>query len=178
MKISLSLIELLYLDDCFTLYTGEEHVLTLRPSEATAKVSADMSLIKKVADGAVALYDAGENAKEAIIDFEYLELLLLREVADSKVQFGADRQFGTRLKMKVLKAIRGGFEQLTDDRIDEDVETIIKSVGMEAVMEDDEPEKSEEVMKQFKEKYDATKDEDNSKGDTKAKRKPRARKTL
>lgn len=176
MKLSLSLLELLYLDDCFTLYTGEEHVLTLRPTEASAKVSADMGLIKKICDAVVTLNETeGEN--EAIIDFEYLELLLLREVADSKVQYGADRQFGIKLKLKVLKGIKLGYEKLSDERGDEDVAEIIKSMDVKVLDGVDEAESSEEVVKKFKEKYDA-KDQDDSQGDTKNKPKPRARKKI
>ena len=175
MKLSLSLLELLYLDDCFTLYTGEEHVLALRPAEATAKVSADMSLIKKIGDAILALDANGTSGATAVIDFEYLELLLLREIADSKVQYGADRQFGIKLKIKVLKGIHVGFEQLTDERIDEEVDAIIQGVS---ITENDEPEKSEDVVKRFQEKYNATENKDNTKNNTKAKRKTRARKTL
>ena len=67
---------------------------------------------------------------------------------------------------------------MLENGIEQDTDEILKNIGLETD-EADEEDSSEEKIKNFQEHYNATpEDENNSKSNTKATRKPRARKTL
>ena len=108
-KISLTIKELVYVDDSISLLVNREDQLQSTPLKAsmpTNTIGAPMEFIRKVGMGVLSIFDSDKMKGEVELEVSELELMILRELAHSSVSNG-DILIGLGLKRKVYKALWG-----------------------------------------------------------------------
>ena len=107
-KISLTIKELVYVDDSISLLVNREDQLQSTPLKAsmpTNTIGAPMELIQKLGVAVLRAFDPSVKG-EVILDVTELELMILRELAHSSVSNG-EVLIGLGLKRKVYEALWG-----------------------------------------------------------------------
>ena len=107
--LSLTRNEALFIDDSLSMLIerdgdanlmNEHRVTTVRPLTPTAGLPAPLELIEKIGFAVLYTTDPANGEKEAKVDLDITDLLMLREVAHSYVKVG-DEPVGFNLKKKI-----------------------------------------------------------------------------
>jgi|TARA_R110000851_G_C13020344_1_gene560122 hypothetical protein len=110
-RLSLTVKELVYVDDSISLLVNRDDQLQSTPLKAsmpTNTIGAPMEFIRKVGMGVLSIFDSDKHSMKGEVELEVseLELMILRELAHSSVSNG-DILIGLGLKRKVYKALWG-----------------------------------------------------------------------
>ena len=149
-QIALSRNEALFLDDSFTLMIEKEmedmRIQPMRPIQTTAGLAVPMELLEKIGKAVVYTTSSKDELKEYAIDFDFSELLMIREVASSYIKVG-EEPVGYNLKRKVCEILyKEELEQEENNRLvsnllkDIDIDMNISSDGTKAETNVNKPE--------------------------------------
>jgi|TARA_R110000824_G_scaffold250617_1_gene439366 hypothetical protein len=120
-ELSLTRNETLFIDDSLSMLIerdgdanlmNEHKVSTVRPLTPTAGLPAPLELIEKVGMAVLYTTDPENEGKEAVLELDVTDLLMLREIAHSYVKVG-EEPVGFNLKKKIYTALYAGEYQKT-----------------------------------------------------------------
>ena len=114
-EISLTRNEALFIDDSLSMLIerdgdanimNEHRVSTVRPLTPTAGLPAPLELIEKIGMAVLYTTDPENGSKEALLELDVTDLLMLRELAHSYVKVG-EEAVGFNLKKKIYLSLYG-----------------------------------------------------------------------
>ena len=112
--------EIFFIDDNLHLMieaSGSHHraqVTILRPLSPQPGIPVVLELIEKIGHAVLSTTDTDNRGKDTCVNFESVELMIIREITTSEIIIG-DEPVGLNLKKKVYGALRG--EAYSTDKV-------------------------------------------------------------
>ena len=124
--------EALFLDDSFTLMIEKEmedmRIQPMRPVQMTAGLAVPMELLEKVGKAVVVTTNTKDELKDYMIELDFSELLMIREIASSYIKVG-EEPVGYNLKRKVCEVLyKEEVEQEENNRL---VSHLLKDIDLD-----------------------------------------------